>query len=63
MSGNVNISGNLEGATGVTLSGNVNVGGDISADKVSDIKTSGNISYGSEDGNATNIAMPDYPAN
>ena len=60
MSGNVNISGNLEGATGVTLSGNVDVDGAISADKMSDIKTSGNISYGSEDGNATNIAMPDY---
>ncbi len=60
MSGNVHISGNLEGATGVTLSGNVNVGGDISADSLSHIHTSGNISYGAEDASATNIAMPDY---
>ena len=60
MSGNVSISGNLEGATGVTLSGNVNVGGAIAADSLGDIRTSGNISYGSENASATNIAMPDF---
>ena len=60
MAGNVNVSGNIEGATGVTLSGIVNVGGDISADRLSDIKTCGKINYGSENGSATNIPMPDY---
>ncbi len=60
ISGNVNISqGTTEGNT-VSLSGNSNVG-DIIANTVNDITTSGNANFDSKSGGVdSNIIIPDY---
>ena len=61
LNGNVSVSGNAEGGTGVTANGQISVGGAISAGNLSEITTNGNVTYGSENGGASNsITMPNF---
>lgn len=66
MTGNVDVdvpgvvSGNVEGATGISATGNITVDGALSADSLAHISTTGNVSYGSENANATNIPIDPF---